>query len=117
MKIIWFGVRRPFELLNAPALTKSEAKTILSSSLANSFFDSLGPDALRNDLEAVAFQLAPESERAKESLLKAGARAALLAGSGAAVFGIFDNGDAQERAIQIVDLEPGWRVFPCRTVE
>jgi len=111
------STRRAYELLNAPALTTSEAKTILSSSLANSFFDSLGPDALRNDLEAVAFQLAPESERAKESLLKAGARAALLAGSGAAVFGIFDNGDAQERAIQIVDLEPGWRVFPCRTVE
>ena len=44
------------------------------------------------------------------------AEAALLAGSGSAVFGIFDSGDAQERAIQAIELEAGWRVFPCRTV-
>ena len=110
------STRQAYELLNAPALTTPEANPILSSSLVNSVFDNLCPDALRNDLEAVAFQLAPEIERAKNALLKVGARAALLAGSGAAVFGIFDNADAQERAIQIVEPEAGWRVFPCRTV-
>jgi len=110
------STRQAYELLNAPALTTPEPNPILFSSLANSSFDSLISDAVRNDLEAVAFQLAPEIERAKKALLKTGARAALLAGSGAAVFGIFDNGDAQERAIQIIELETGWRVFPCRTV-
>ena len=71
---------------------------------------------LNTDFEAVAFQLKPEIERAKAGLLKAGARAAMLAGSGSAVFGIFDNQDAQERAIQAIELEAGWRVFPCKTV-
>ena len=39
-----------------------------------------------------------------------------LAGSGSAVFGVFDSETAQERAIQAIVLEAGWRVFPCRTV-
>jgi 4-diphosphocytidyl-2-C-methyl-D-erythritol kinase len=110
------STRQAYELLKARALTESEAKTILSSSLSNSVFDRMSADARRNDFEVVAFQLAPEIERAKAALLKTGARAARLTGSGSAVFGVFDNGDAQERAIQMVELETGWRVFPCRTV-
>jgi 4-diphosphocytidyl-2-C-methyl-D-erythritol kinase len=110
------STRRAYELLKAPTLTTSEPKTILSSSLTGGFFDRLGADALRNDFEAVAFELAPEIARAKAALLRGGASAALLAGSGSAVFGIFDNWVAQKRAIQIIMLEPGWRVFPCRTV-
>ena len=62
------------------------------------------------------FALAPEIERAKAALVKAGPRAAMLAGSGSAVFGIFDSEDAQRRAIQAIELETGWRVFPCKTV-
>lgn len=107
---------KAYAALNAAALTTSEAKTILSSSQRSEVFDRLGSDALRNDFEAVAFQLEPEIERAKIALVKVGAQAALLAGSGAAVFGVFDNKDAQERAIQNIELETGWRVFPCNTV-
>ena len=110
------STRQAYGLLKARALTTSEPKSILSSSLTNAFFDSFGADALPNDFEAVAFQLEPEIARAKAALMQAGARLALLAGSGSAVFGIFDNRDAQERAIQTIDLEPGWRVFPCNTV-
>ena len=62
------------------------------------------------------FELEPEIKRVKVALIKAGARTALLAGSGSAVFGIFDNRDAQERAIQMIEVETGWRVFLCRTV-
>lgn len=105
-----------YELLNSPALTTSGTKTILSSSERNRFFDNLSTNALENDFEAVAFQLEPEIERAKTALLEARARAALLAGSGSAVFGIFDNEDAQKRAIRLIELESGWRVFPCCTV-
>ncbi|HEX3086504.1 MAG TPA: hypothetical protein VHP99_18355, partial [Pyrinomonadaceae bacterium] len=68
------------------------------------------------DFEAVVFDLEPEIRRAKSALLKAAADAALLAGSGSAVFGIFDSEDAQRRAIQAIELETGWRVFPCKTV-
>jgi 4-diphosphocytidyl-2-C-methyl-D-erythritol kinase len=105
-----------YQALNAPSLTSAEGKTILSSSQRGEFFDNLDPDALQNDFEAAAFGLEPEIARAKATLIRSGARAALLAGSGSAVFGIFDGGDAQERAIQTIELEPGWRVFPCSTV-
>jgi 4-diphosphocytidyl-2-C-methyl-D-erythritol kinase len=107
---------KAYEALNAAALTTSDAKTILSTSQRSSFSDSFSSEALLNDFEAVVLQLEPEIERAKVALLRAGAQAALLAGSGAAVFGVFDKKDAQERAIQNIELETGWRVFPCSTV-
>jgi 4-diphosphocytidyl-2-C-methyl-D-erythritol kinase len=107
---------KAYEALNAAALTTSDAKTILSTSQRSEFPDSISSAALLNDFEAVVLQLEPEIERAKVALLRAGAQAALLAGSGAAVFGVFDKKEAQERAIQNIELETGWRVFSCSTV-
>ena len=107
---------RAYDALDSPSLTTSKAKTILASSQHSEIFDSFDLEPLRNDFEAVALELEPEIKRVKDALEKSGARATLLAGSGSAVFGIFDGGDAQERAIQAIELEAGWRVFPCRTV-
>jgi len=98
------------------SLTSSNAKTILSSSQRSEIAGSLDSEALYNDFEPAVFRLEPEIKTAKVALMKAGARVALLAGSGSAVFGIFDNKEAQERAIQAIELEAGWRVFPCTTV-
>jgi len=105
-----------YKALHAPSLTTAEAKTILSSSAWSGISNGFDSETLRNDFEPVVFEVEPEINRAKVALMKAGAEEALLAGSGAAVFGIFDGGDAQERAIQAIELESGWRVFPCRTV-
>jgi 4-diphosphocytidyl-2-C-methyl-D-erythritol kinase len=105
-----------YKSLKPRSLTSAEAKTILSSSQQGEISDSFDSKVLQNDFEPVVFELEPEIKRAKVTLMKAGAEAALLAGSGSAVFGIFDSGDAQERAIQVIELEAGWRVFPCRTV-
>jgi 4-diphosphocytidyl-2-C-methyl-D-erythritol kinase len=105
-----------YAALGRVALTSSDAKFILSSSRADDFSGKLSPKGLHNDFEAVIFELAPEIERARNALARSGAAGTLLAGSGAAVFGIFDNQDAQERAIQAIELETGWRVFPCKTV-
>jgi 4-diphosphocytidyl-2-C-methyl-D-erythritol kinase len=49
-------------------------------------------------------------------LLEAGARGALLAGSGSSVFGVFDDEAARDRAIDNLRCEAGWRVFSCNTV-
>lgn len=103
-----------YQALDERALTSQYSKFMLSASEANKVFDRFAN--LTNDFEAVAFDLEPEIRRAKAALLKAGASAALLAGSGSAVFGIFDSEDAQRRAIQAIELETGWRVFPCKTV-
>jgi len=105
-----------YEALQKPALTSSNSKTILSSSAAKEVFDTSSFAAWQNDFEAIVFALEPEIERAQVALLQTGARSALLAGSGSAVFGIFDSEDAQRRAIQAIELETGWRVFPCKTV-
>jgi 4-diphosphocytidyl-2-C-methyl-D-erythritol kinase len=105
-----------YKSLKARSLTTVEAKTILSSSERGEISDSFNSKALQNDFEPVVFQLEPEIERAKAALNRAGAEAALLAGSGSAVFGVFENRDAQARAIQMIELEAGWRVFPCMTV-
>jgi 4-diphosphocytidyl-2-C-methyl-D-erythritol kinase len=105
-----------YKLLKAASLTTAEAKTILSSSERGRISDSFDSKDLKNDFEPAILEIEPEIDRAKVALMRAGARTALLAGSGSAVFGIFDNEDAQERAIQMIELEAGWRVFPCRTV-
>jgi len=105
-----------YRSLKALSLTTVEAKTILSSSERDRIFGSFDSGTLQNDFEPVVLALEPEIERAKVALLKAGAGVTQLAGSGSAVFGLFDNEDVQARAIQMIELEAGWRVFPCRTV-
>jgi 4-diphosphocytidyl-2-C-methyl-D-erythritol kinase len=105
-----------YRALDERSLTSLIPETILSSSQPTADSDKIDLANLNNDFEAVVFDLEPEIRRAKSALLKAGADAALLAGSGAAVFGIFDSEDAQRRAIQAIELETGWRVFPCKTV-
>jgi 4-diphosphocytidyl-2-C-methyl-D-erythritol kinase len=105
-----------YRSLKAPSLTTVDTKTILSSSESSEISDSFDSEARGNDFEPVVFELEPEIKRAKVALMKAGAEAALLAGSGSAMFGIFDSEDAQKRAIQVIELESGWRVFPCSTV-
>ena len=107
---------RAYQSLNSCSLTTTEAKTILSSSQPDEIFGNFNPEALQNDFERVVFELAPEIERVKIALMNAGADTALLAGSGSAVFGVFAGKNAQERALQALVLEAGWRVFPCRTV-
>lgn len=93
------------------SLTTSNSKTILSSSPPTNIFESL-----ENDFEKVVFDLEPEIARVKVALSSAGAQTVLLAGSGSAVCGVFDSEDAQRRAIQAIELETGWRVFPCKMV-
>ena len=58
----------------------------------------------------------PEIRRAKLALLEAGARGALLAGSGSSVFGIFNDEAARNQALKNVRCEAGWRVFACHTL-
>ncbi len=102
--------------LNAASLTTSESASILSSSLA----DVLSADSrqwpLCNDFERVIFEIEPEIERAKTALLDAGARGALLAGSGSSVFGVFADEAARDRAFREVKLETEWVTLSCETL-
>ena len=105
-----------YRALDERSLTSLNSKSILSTSRPIADSDQIDIANLTNDFEAVVFDLQPEIRRAKNALLKAGANQSLLAGSGSAVFGIFESEDAQRRAIQAIELETGWRVFPCKSV-
>jgi 4-diphosphocytidyl-2-C-methyl-D-erythritol kinase len=105
-----------YSSLNAGSLTTSESNFILSSSLAEQFSADSRQWPLRNDFERVIFEIEPEIERAKMALLEAGARGALLAGSGSSVFGVFDDEVARDRALNHLRREAGWKVFSCDTL-
>jgi 4-diphosphocytidyl-2-C-methyl-D-erythritol kinase len=109
-----------YAALHAPALTTNGVDSILSISCPEVDFNEsdLRPlhEQLRNDFEAVIFDMAPEIERAKNALLQAGARGSLLAGSGSSVFGIFKNQEAQQCALREIPAEVGWCVLPCVTL-
>jgi 4-diphosphocytidyl-2-C-methyl-D-erythritol kinase len=108
-----------YKALNSPALTSNNSIPILSSPPNEANSRESKPWGLReprNDFESVIFDMEPEIERAKTALLKAGAQGAQLAGSGSSVFGIFANLEAQQRALNEIQLEAGWRVFDCVTV-
>ena len=105
-----------YEALKAPSLTTSESVSILASSFAEPFSQDCGQWPLHNDFEGVIFEIESEIRRAKLALLDAGARAALLAGSGSSVFGIFNDKAARDQALGNLRCEAGWRVFPCHTL-
>lgn len=102
--------------LKRSSLTTSDSAFILSSSFAGPVSGERVPWSLHNDFEEVIFEIDPEIGRAKTALLDAGARGALLAGSGSSVFGIFDDEAARDRALTNLRCEAGWRVFSCRTL-
>lgn len=70
---------------------------------------------LRNDLEIAVVKHHPAIGRIRQSLLDAGAAFAAMSGSGSAVFGLFERGDAARRTAN--DLaRPGWLSLHTRTL-
>jgi 4-diphosphocytidyl-2-C-methyl-D-erythritol kinase len=70
-----------------------------------------------NDLEPIVFGMHSELRDFRDALLGAGAKAALLSGSGSTVYGLF--GDAEEvqaSADRLRVVFGRWRLLPARTV-
>ena len=67
---------------------------------------------LLNRFEEVVFPIRPQAKHAKEHLLKNGAYAAQMSGSGPAVFGLFETEEAASAAIRGLEM----RSFVCRLV-
>jgi 4-diphosphocytidyl-2-C-methyl-D-erythritol kinase len=77
----------------------SRVEQRLRKSLAGSDGDSLSlVEVAHNDLEAMAARLEPTVDRGLGLLRDQGARAALVSGSGPAVFGLYADNDEAERA-------------------
>ena len=105
-----------FARIKAPDLTNNSSKSILKicRDEANSLY--LRQSKLKNDFEATVFELYPETARVKEKLLDCEAKYALLSGSGASVFAIFDSNLKRQKAFDELQKEPTWRVFPSETI-
>ncbi|HEY5884657.1 MAG TPA: 4-(cytidine 5'-diphospho)-2-C-methyl-D-erythritol kinase [Pyrinomonadaceae bacterium] len=108
-----------YKALKSAALTSNNAMPILAGSPQAEHSSESNPmsvQALHNDFESGVFEMEPEIKSAKSALLGAGAHGALLAGSGSSVFGIFADRETQQRAVNEIQLETGWRIFECVTV-
>lgn len=81
-----------------PRLTTSDAASIIPFTLLAAKGISELPLVARNDLEVPVLAAHPEIAEVKERLLSLGARHALMSGSGATVFGVFDNSEMAGRA-------------------
>ncbi|MEJ7625185.1 MAG: 4-(cytidine 5'-diphospho)-2-C-methyl-D-erythritol kinase [Pyrinomonadaceae bacterium] len=108
--------RDAFQNLNRPILTTEEQESILRDCREQALDLDLRQVALKNDFEKSVFVSHPEIGRAKETLLGLGARNAALSGTGASVFGIFDNIKTRQAAIKALDSESTWRKFAVATV-
>ena len=109
-----------YKALSAPALTTSDSNPILAISHTEADFADSKQwplcDHLENDFERVIFDMEPEIGRLKNALMQAGARCALLAGSGSSVFAVFENEDVLSYAANALREESGWRIFSCVTL-
>ena len=70
---------------------------------------------LANDFDPVVTELVPEIRRAKQRVAETQARAVLLAGSGAAVFGVYSNEEAAWVAAAALSMDFA-QVFVTRTL-
>jgi len=82
------------------------------------FYKSIGDlcAILANDLETVTVRQFPVIGEIKERLLAAGARGALMSGSGPTVFGLFDSVAGARHAAQELAGERAWFVTAVKTL-
>ena len=105
-----------FAKLDMPRLTNISPKSILKicSDEAEKVFS--GQTVPTNDFESVIFEIEPELKRIKEKLLSGGAKNALMSGSGASIFGIFENEETRQATLEALYKEKDWRKFAVATV-
>jgi 4-diphosphocytidyl-2-C-methyl-D-erythritol kinase len=100
-------------------LTRPSRAAKMPLSLEAAYLSISRPDelltTLRNDLERPAFERYPLIGEIKARLRRAGARAALMSGSGSTVFAVFESDAARERARGELS-ESGWWCAPAHTL-
>lgn len=106
---------KAFARLNAPDLTNKSPKSILQICRAEADSLYLRQMALTNDFERVIFEIEPKIGEIKDKLFSCGAKRALLSGSGASVFGIFDTKEERQNALEFLQRE-NCRLFPAETI-
>ncbi len=106
------STRKVFEDLDVRSLTSGDPKSIL----LNYRFGHDGTKMLENDLEATVFALHPEVGSIKHELRNLGATAALMSGSGASVFAIFEKEETRQAALKALEQRLNWRTFAVAAI-
>lgn len=102
--------------LKAPGLTKIFSKSILEICREEAEKLNFRQIVPHNDFEASVFKIEPEIERVKNRLLETGAKSAVMSGSGASVYGIFENEETRQASLDALNEEKDWRKFAVATV-
>jgi 4-diphosphocytidyl-2-C-methyl-D-erythritol kinase len=110
------STRDAYAAIGATSLTNEALNRILR--VCRDEAGSLDPrhSVLINDFETSVFAAFPEIREVKETLLRLGAVNALMSGSGASVFGIFDKEETRQTAIKALDIRSTWRSFAVAAV-
>jgi len=102
--------------IDASGLTNEGVESILRVCRFMAKSGDLRGRTLINDLESSVFSAEPEIARVKETLLNLGAVKAVMSGSGASVFAIFDKEETRQAALKALEIESNWRRFAVATV-
>lgn len=105
-----------FARINAAHLTNKASKSILQICRSEAQTLDLRQSELVNDFEKTVFENEFEIKRAKEKLLDCGSVCALMSGSGASLFGVFDTEERLKNASDELKSEKSWRVFSVGTI-
>ena len=108
----WVSTRQAYRDLKAPNLTSDDSERILQ----NYRFGADIPVPGVNDFEKTVFAAFPEIANVKVRLVEVGATTALMSGSGASVFGIFENEETRQTALKALGDRTDWRSFAVAAV-
>ena len=105
-----------FKGLNSPSLTTEASERILLNCRFNAESLDLRHTTLKNDFEPTVFSSHPQIALVRQTLLDLDAINALMSGSGASVFAVFDKEETRRTAIKALDEQVNWRKFAAATI-
>ncbi len=107
---------KAFSELQRSRLTKNGVKSILQICCDDAERLESGQLKYFNDFENTIFKSHPEVRMVKKQLLDLGASKALLSGSGASVFGVFDNDDDRQVALESFEDKDKCNKYAVKTI-
>ncbi len=112
-----FGVKTAEVFSNFPSRLTEVERNVIFRPLWTEDESGVHPQIFPcNDLENIVFRTFLELQELRDRLIRAGARVALLSGSGSTVFGIFDSDEAARHAAHGLSTTDRVQVTVCRAV-